>query len=265
MNLFLKELKAYRKGLFFWSLGMLFLVGASMGKFASYQTSGQSITALFDQFPKNFQVIFGLSGFDITTVAGFYGVTFLYISLMASVHAVLLATDIISKEERDRTSEFLFVKPISRVKVISLKLAAGLVNLVVFNLITLIVSVYFVGYFNKGTSATNIILVLMAGLFLLQLIFFFSGTAIASLYKNPKHSPSIAMAVLLTTFILSFLVAINSSLNSLKYLTPFKYFDAHAIISSSQLDPLYVVISLLLIAILVMTTYKAYINRDLST
>ena len=41
---------------------------------------------------------------------------------MATVHAAMLGADIISKEERDKTAEFLFVKPISRNKIIISKL-----------------------------------------------------------------------------------------------------------------------------------------------
>jgi ABC-2 type transport system permease protein len=264
MNLFFRELKSHRKGLFFWCLGMAALVGSGMAKFAAYQDNGFSFNQLLDQFPKTMQVIFGLNGFDLTKASGFYGVLFLYIALMAAVHAVLLGSEIIAKEERDKTTEFLFVRPISRTKIITSKLAAGLCDLIILNAITLASSVIFVDYFNKGASVTKDILVLMAGLFFLQLIFFFIGMAVAGASKKPKTSASVATSVLLFTFILSYLIDFNSRLDFLKYFTPFKYFDARVLVASGRLDPVYVAISLAVIASLAYTTYSTYQGRDLN-
>ncbi|MFS8118865.1 MAG: ABC transporter permease subunit [Microcoleus sp.] len=265
MNIFLKELGSYKKGLFFWSLGMITLVASGMAKYATYKAAGgQSITELLAQLPNSIQLIFGLSGFDLSQPSGFYGVLFIYLALMATVHAVLLGTDIIAKEERDRTTEFLFVKPISRVRVITEKLYAGLCNILLLNIITTISSIYFVNYFGKTNSLNGEIILLMTALLILQLLFFFAGTAIAAVSKKPKSSASIATAVLLFTFILSFVININQSLDSLKYLTPFRYFDAKTIMANVALDPLYVAISLVVIGILIVTTYKTYKSRDFS-
>lgn len=264
MNLFFRELKSYKNGLFWWSIGMIALVGSGMAKFAALQGTGQSVNALLDQFPKSIQTILGLTGFDLSKTSGYYGVLFMYIALMATVHAVLLGAGIISKEERDRTSEFLFVKPISRFRVITTKIMAGLFNLIVINLVTFGSSVYFINSLGKGTSSANDILILMVGLFFLQLLFFFIGTSIAAAHKKPKTSPSIATSVLLGTFILSVFVNINQKLDNLKYLTPFKYFEAKPLMATGQLDPIYVSISLVLIAIMIAVTYTAYNNRDLN-
>ena len=264
MNLYSREIKASRKSLFFWSIGMIALVGSGMAKFATYSGGGQSMNELIAQFPKSIQTIFGLTGFDLNTASGYFGVLFAYIALMATIHAVLLGADIISKEERDRTSEFLFVKPISRFKVISSKLLAGLSNVIVLNLVTLVSSVYFINYFGHGVSMNSDVYVLMAGLFCLQLLFFFIGTVIAASIKRPKTSASLATSVLLVTFILTYLININEHFDGLKYLTPFKYFDAKNIMTDGALDPVYVVLSLGLIIAMVFVTYRAYNRRDLS-
>jgi ABC-2 type transport system permease protein len=243
---------------------MFFLLWASMIKYATLKTSGQSIVDLMNQFPHSIQAIFGMTGFDLTKMSGYYGVMFMYIALMATVHAVILGADIISKEERDRTSEFLFVKPISRVKVITSKIAAGLFNLIIFNLVTWGSSLYFVNYFSRGNSMGNNIAILMAGLFFLQLIFYFIGTVAAAIIKRPKVSSSVATSILLLTFILTIFININEKLDYLKYLTPFKYFDAKNLMASGHFDPVYVSISSILIVVMIAVTYWAYDKRDLS-
>ncbi len=264
MNVFFKELTAYRKGLVFWSIGMIALIGSSLAKLHGYGGSAQSVNDIFRQFPKTFQAIFGVLGFDLSTPAGYYGVTFLYIALMATVHAVLLGTDIIAKEERDRTSEFLFVKPLSRARIISAKLGGGLVNVIVLNLVTVVFSIVLVNALNDGPSINGVILTLIGGLFIMQLLFFFIGTAIAAVNKKPKSSASIATAVLLFTFIISVFISVNEKLDPLKYLSPFKYFDALTIVTHKSLDMFYVLLSAILILILIAITYIMYKKRDLT-
>ena len=79
MNMFLREMKAHRTGLIWWSLGMVALVSSGMAKYAAYETAGQSIVAIFETLPKAVLVVFGMQGFDLTKASGFYGVLFLYV------------------------------------------------------------------------------------------------------------------------------------------------------------------------------------------
>lgn len=260
MNVFKRELKFYRKGLVFWCLGMAILIWSSAVKYNTLQSAGQSITDLIGQFPQSVQTIFGLTGFDLTTQSGFYGVMYMYIALTATIHAVMLGAGILSKEERDRTSEFLYVKPITRGKVVSAKLLAGLVNILVINIFTFALSVLL---FSKDPGFINDIFVLMVGLLFLQVIFFFVGTTMAAISRRPKLSASMASAVLLATFITTYLINFDANLDFLKYVTPFKYFDAKDILASGYLDLVYVSISVVIVVIMTIVTYRSYNGRDL--
>lgn len=266
MNLFFRELKAHRKGLLFWSIGMLLMVLSGVAKFYGYSGNGQSnINGMLELFPKSLQVLFGLEGFDLTMASGVYGILFMYIALMAVIHAVLLGTDLISKEERDKTTEFLFAKPISRTKVVTAKLLAGVVNIVVLNLVTLVSAIYTVAYYSKDTSANADIVLLTYALFLLQLLFLLVGASVAAISKRARTASGLATTILLVTFILYFAINLSGKIDVLKYLTPFKYFEARTIIANGQLDPFYVGLSIVLTLALVATTYVTYKKRDLST
>ena len=263
MNVFLRELKVHRWGLFFWCLGVVWLIYAGMAKYAAYSAAGQSVVEVMDQLPKAIKVVFGLTGFDLGTAAGFYGVLFLYLAVMAAVHAVLLGAHLIAKEERDHTSEFLYAKPASRSRVLTGKLLAGLVNLVVFNLVTLVSSFYFVDMFGKGESVASDILILMVGLFFIQLVFFSIGAVVAGTSHRPKSAASVATSIMFLTFLLYYVVNLSDHLGFLEYLTPFKYFDAAALMSNG-LDPLFIGLSVVIVILAVFGTYRFYGARDLS-
>jgi ABC-2 type transport system permease protein len=98
----------------------------------------------------------------------------------------------------------------------------------------------------------------------LQVLFLFIGTGIASISKNPRISASAATTVLLVAFIISISIDMNSNLEGLKYITPFKYFVAEKIMYGGGLDPVFIVLSLVLIAALGCVTYVFYKKRDLN-
>ena len=263
MNVFLRELKVHRWGLFWWSFGIVWLVYAGMAKYAAYSAAGQSVVDVMDQLPKAIKVVFGLSGFDLGTASGFYGVLFLYLAVMAAVHAVLLGAHLIAKEERDHTSEFLYTKPASRSRVLTGKLLAGLVNLIVFNLVTLATSFYFVNMFGKGEKFGSDMVALMVGLFFIQLVFFSIGAVVAGTSHKPKSAASVATSIMFLTFLLYYLVNMSESLGFLEYFTPFKYFDAAALMANG-LDPIFVGLSVVIVALAIFGTYRFYAARDLS-
>jgi ABC-2 type transport system permease protein len=263
MNVFIMEMKANTKALIIWCIAMLFMVGAGMSKYEALSSSGQ-INEIMSKLPKSMQAIFGLGTFDLSKVSGYYGMLFLYLVLMTTIHAAMLGANIISKEERDKTTEFLMVKPISRNEIITTKLLAAFVNIIILNIVTLISSIAFVGYFNKGEAVNGDIEILMAGMFILQLMFMLIGTALAAVMKKAKTAASIATGLILATYLLSTAIDINTKLENLKYITLFKYFEAKNLIPNGGFEPVFVILSVLIIIVLLAITYTAYKKRDLS-
>jgi len=262
MNIFLHELKAHRKAIIIWSISIVLFIVAGMVKFDSFKSTSISINEVLNTMPKSIRVLFGFNSMDMSTLKGYFGLLYFYLILMGSIHAAMLGANIISKEERDKTSEFLMAKPVSRNKIITSKLLAALFNVVIFNLVSLISSLMMVKHYNENLSAE--ILLLMAGMFMLQLIFLSLGTALAALNKNTKIPGAVSTGIMLGTFILSMLIDLNDKLDVLKYLTPFKYYDAKSLMENYSMDPVFVTISVVLILSMITVTYTFYKKRDLN-
>ncbi|MCH6268751.1 ABC transporter permease subunit, partial [Neobacillus citreus] len=171
MNIYVRELKSHRKSLIIWCIGVFLMVVSGMQKYAGLSSSGQSLNDLFQDMPKSLQVVMGVGELDMNKVSGYYGMLFIYLLLMATIHAAMLGATIISKEERDKTSEFLFVKPVSRTKIIIAKLLAAFTNILIFNLVTWGSSIVIVGKYADGESVNGDIAITMMGMFILQLLF----------------------------------------------------------------------------------------------
>ncbi|WP_138203553.1 ABC transporter permease subunit [Haloimpatiens lingqiaonensis] len=264
MNLYIREMKAHRKALIIWCIGMVFMVGAGMAKYGGLSSTGQDMSGIIAKMPKALQSVVGAGLFDLSKASGFYGVLFLYLVIMSTIHAAILGATIISKEEMDKTSEFLFVKPISRNKIITCKILAALSNILILNIVTLISSLIIVGNYGKGEAVANDIGVLMIGMFILQLMFMFLGTGMAAISNRAKNAAQLTTGILMTTYILSMAIDMNENLEKLKYITPYKYYDAKNLMYGRGFETVYLVLSFMIIMLLVILTYVFYEKRDLN-
>jgi ABC-2 type transport system permease protein len=239
------------------------MILSSMSKYSAYSGSGKSMNELLSQIPGSLRAVMGMGNFDLTEISGFYGMFYMYMLLMATIHAVLLGAGIIAKEERDKTTEFLMVKPVSRSVIITSKLMAAIFNVVVFNVVTLVLSIAITAQYAGDKPITAEIIKLMAGMFILQLVFLFTGTGTAAISKRPKTAASVSTAILLAAFVLSSAVSMSSKLDFLKYITPFKYFEAEKLLKGAGFEPVYLILSLIIISVMASITYVFYKKRDL--
>lgn len=263
MIVFLRELKANSKALIIWSVCMFLLIASGMGKYTAYSASGAN-GELFTKLPYSVKALLGMGSFDVSTMSGYFAMLFLYIELTAAIHAVLLGSGIIAKEERDKTTEFLVIKPVSRTTIITAKLLAALVGIVVLNIVTLVSSIIMVAAYNKGDDISGEITVFIVSMFFVQLIFMSLGAALAAFTKHPKASGSLSAGILMATFVISKVTDLTDKLDFLNLLTPFKYFDYTELVKGNGLNLGMVILSLLLVVIFSVATYYFYRKRDLN-
>ena len=135
MNIFLRELKSNLKSLLIWGVIVLLFVTVGFAKFSAYEGNPE-LLAILDELPPALLAAFNFEAFNLTTITGFFGVMFSYFALIMSIAAAMWGSDIISKEERDKTVEFALTLPVRREKLVTAKTAAAMVNCIGLLLIT---------------------------------------------------------------------------------------------------------------------------------
>ena len=126
-NLYNKELKRNRKNLFIWSGIAVAFTFMITSLYPTFQNAGQ---AMMDAMPKEMTKAFGMDMAEWKHIMGYYKTYYgFHIILIMSIYACSCGANIISKEEREKTSEFLFSKPISR-KTIFISKTLALITLV---------------------------------------------------------------------------------------------------------------------------------------
>ncbi len=263
MNIYIRELRAHKRSSIIWCVSMFLLIAAAMTKYSAALGAGAgSFNEIMAQMPKSLQNLLGVGVFDLSNVLDYFGVLFIYLALMGGVHAVMLGAGIISKEERDKTAEFLMVKPISRTRIISAKLLAAATIIFIFNIVTWLSSYIMLLKYSTGDPVTQGLAKLMVSLLAVQVLFLSIGTVFAAIISNNKRSLAASTGLLLMMFIMYVIVDISEKVQFLKFLTIFKYFDAKVILKGNY-DAVYAVISAAILLLNLYATYHFYKRRDL--
>jgi ABC-2 type transport system permease protein len=262
MNIFIRELKANLRSLLIWGVIMILFIAMAMAKFAAYEGNPE-LLAILENMPDALLAAFQMNAFNLTTLNGFFGVCVTFFALLGSVYAAMLGSDIISKEERDKTVEFSLTLPIPRRKLITSKVLAAVVLCIAFLLITCGASLFSVTKYQPERDFYDFLLLSMLAIFIMQMIFLAVGIFLGCAMKQYKRAGSIAVSLLLGTYFLSIISGLNENLDFLKYFSPFKYFDPAIMLHESRLEITYVLISVGIIAVALAGGYVTYTKRDL--
>ena len=262
MSIFLRELKANLKSLLIWCVIMLLLIMVAVAKYSAFAGDPEMLK-MMDSMPPALLEALNMRAFNLTTLSGFYGIMFIYFGLMGAIAAAMWGSEIISKEERDKTVEFSLVLPVSRSRVITAKALAALVNCLAFVLITWAVSLVAVRSYNPDQAFHDFLRLEMQAMLAIELIFLAIGLLLGCAMKQYKLSGSTAVGIILVTYFLSIISAMQADLDFLKYFTPFKYFDAGELFRSGKMDVTYLLLSAAIIVVCVAAAYWTYNKRDL--
>ncbi len=262
MNIFVRELKANLRSLIIWSVIVVLFITVGVSKFSAYYGNPEML-AILDAMPPALVSALNMQAFNLTTVVGFFGIMFTYFALLLSIAAAMWGSDIISKEERDKTVEFALTLPVTRSRVVTAKTLAALVNCIALLLVTWGASLVSAQPYQPDSQFYGFLRLCMAALFIMQVIFLASGILLGCAMKQYKRASSVAVALLLGTYFLSIICALNANLEFLKYLSPFKYFDAGMLLREARMDPGFVLLSLAIVAASMIGAYVTYLRRDL--
>ncbi|OGX68191.1 MAG: hypothetical protein A2189_08240 [Paenibacillus sp. RIFOXYA1_FULL_44_5] len=226
-----------------------------------------TISLLQMKIPDFLKGSFGLTDLDMTqglSILGFYSIIYVYINLFGGIYAMLLAAGIISKEESDKTIEFLLAKPVSRMAIVSNKLLSVLTYVLLFNLAITITNYIAFSAVQKGDLDMKAFYLFAVGLVLLDLLFAAVGTLMSVFVVKAKTILPVSIGVVIGTFFLEALAGMSTKTEFLKYFSPFSYVKASDIMHNHRIAGIYLIIMAVIIALSIASTYYFYNRKNIS-
>jgi ABC-2 type transport system permease protein len=262
MNIFWRELKANFRSLIIWGFVVVLFVTVGFSKFSAYEGNPELLVIL-DSMPQALLEAFSFEAFNLTTISGFFGVMFTYFALLLSISAAMWGSDIIAKEERDRTADFSLSLPVKRSTMITAKTLAALVNCVALILITLAAVLINSTAYQTDSEFFSFVYLSMLALFIMQMIFLAVGIFLGAAMRQHRRAGTVAVTVLLLTYFLSIISGLNENLEFLQYFSPFKYFNPVTLFQEAALNTTFLLLSAAIIAACLIGAYYTFSRRDL--
>ena len=135
MTLLKHELRQNRTSVSVWTAVITFMLAICIFLYPEMKGEMESISTVFADMG-SFSAAFGMDQINFGTLLGYYSIecgnTF---GLGGAFFAALCGAGILAKEEKDHTAEFLLTHPIGRIKIVTQKLIAVFVQILILNIV----------------------------------------------------------------------------------------------------------------------------------
>ncbi|MDD7311615.1 MAG: ABC transporter permease subunit [Clostridiaceae bacterium] len=241
MTVFKLELRQGKTALIVWTAAIGFLLAVCIFLFPEMKGEMDTLTSVFASMG-SFTAAFGMDRLNFGELSGFYAIECGNIlGLGGAFFAALTAVNVLAKEEKDRTAEFLLTHPVCRGRVLAEKLCAVLAQITAMNAVLLALSLGCMAAIGEDIPWRTVLL-LHLGYFLLQTEL--AGVCFGISAFIRRSGPGIGLGLAAAMYFLNLISNLSSSAEFLRYVTPFAYCEGADIISSGELDTALVLLGL---------------------
>lgn len=262
MNILIHELKTYRKSTIIWSLSLIAIMIIFMSMYSTFAEDAKGFMKIVENYPEAIRNAMGFNQENFFTILGFYSFPLSFITLCAAIQAMNLGTSIVNKEVREKTADFLLTKPVTRTKILTAKLLAAFVSIVVTNIFYFAAASFVALQVQTDDFSLKIFLLLSLTIFFIQLIFLSLGIIISVIVQKIKSVLTVSLA---TVFAFYFVGMFSDTTGDevKRYFSPFKYFDTAYIMKHSSYETTFLIAGAVIIILAIAASYVVYSKKDI--
>ena len=261
MTVFKHELRQGRSALIIWTAAISFMLGVCIVIYPEMSTQMGDISAMFADMG-SFSQAFGMDRINFGEFLGFFGVECgNVLGLGGAFFAALLGISALAKEEKEHTAEFLLTHPVSRTRVITEKLCAVIIQIVILNLAVIAVTALSVLIIGEEADIKTFALLFLS-FFLMQLEVAAVTFGISAFLR--RGSLGIGLGLAAVFYFMNIVANLIDETKFLKYITPFGYTESADIIADGALNGGYLAVGMALAAIGVILAFWKYGRKDIS-
>ncbi len=260
MTLIKHELRQGKLSLAIWSIAISFLLVVCIFLFPEMKGEMDGVSDVFASMG-SFTQAFGMDRLNFGTLIGYYAIECgNVLGLGGAFFAALTAVSALAKEEKEHTAEFLLTHPVKRSSVVTEKLIAVLLQIIVLNAVVLGLSLISMVCIKEDIPWKELLLIHLA-YFLVQIELAGICYGISAFLK--RGSTGIGLGIAVIMYFLNLIANITESTEFLTYITPFGYAEGADIVTNGNLDITLVLIGMGFAVIGIGSAYWKYCRKDI--
>lgn len=260
MTLIRHELRRGWKSLLIWTASISAFLVICILIFPEMKTQMDSISSVFSSMGA-FTKAFGMETLNFGTLNGYYGIECGNIlGIGGALFAALLGVSALSREEKEGTAELLLTHPMSRAEIVTQKLIAVLIQIVVLNVVVFLMTVGSIAVIGEAVPWKEVCLMHLA-FFLLQLEIAAVCFGISACIWRGGVGIGLGLAIAL--YFMNIIANLTDKAEFLKVISPFGYTDGADIISAGSLWGSRIAVGMAFAAAGTALAYWKYCRKDI--
>ena len=259
-----REFKVNLKSFIIWTFILvgMFLMVFLVYPFIITDDTIKSLDEMMKVFPDELLKAFNM---DITSINTAYGWLksegFMFVLLIIGFYSSFMGSNIVLKEESDKTIEYLASLPVKRSKILSNKIIVGITLIIA---ITLILGIFnYIALSLSGDFNHKEYLLLSITPIFVGLPFFAINLFISTYLHKTKKTIGISLGLVFLSYLLNVLSELSTKVEILKYLSIYTLADIRNIINNGNLNVVCILVSLLITIIFIIGSYIRYNKKEL--
>lgn len=243
-----------------WTAAIGFLLAVCVCLFPEMKGQMSDVNDVFSSMG-SFTAAFGMDRLNFGTLTGFYAIECgNVLGLGGAFFASLCAAGILSKEEKDRTAEFLLAHPVSRGRIITEKLISVFLQVTAMNVVVYVISAASIAFVGEEIPWKELNL-LHSSYYLLQIEL--AGICFGLSAFMRKGSTGAGLGIAAVMYFLNLVANIAERAEFLKYITPFGYCEGADILTEGSLDGRKIAVGMAAGAAGTIAAYLKYTKKDM--
>lgn len=261
MAVYKKELRQSLQSWGIWTGAVALMMVVCVALFPEMKDEMEGVSSIFANMG-GFTAAFGMDKLNFGEFMGFYGIECgNVLGIGGGFFAALTGITALSKEEKDRTAEFLFTHPVSRASVLVQKLLAVLTQIITMNAVMVAVVLIAAAAVGEQFSGKQFFL-LHAAYLLLMLEISFICFGISAFLRRGSAGAGLGLALAL--YCMNLLCNLSSKMEFLQWLTPYAYAEASEIVAGDGPDIGLIIAGVVLAVAVTSAGWLKYVNKDLA-
>lgn len=259
-----RELKINFKSFTIWTS---ILIGLFLVVFLVYPSIVNSenikmMDEMMKMFPEEILKAFNM---DISSIDSAFGWLktegFIFVLLITGIYSGILGSNILLKEENDKTIEYLNSVPVTRKNIVVNKILCGLLYIIL--MIAIIGIFNFIGLSLSGDFDRKAYILLSITPLFSSIVIFSVCLFLSTFTHKTKKTLGISLGIVFASYFLNIISEIGESTEFLKYISIFTLADIRNVILNVSINPLMVVLTIGITGIFMILTIIHYQKKEL--
>lgn len=220
------------------------------------------LNQMMEIFPEELLKAFNM---DISSIDSAYGWLktegFIFILLITGVYSGILGSNILLKEENDKTIEYLHSLPITRLQIVTSKILCGLFYVIVM---VLVIGIFnYIGLKLSGPFDEKAYLLLSVTPIFANIVIFAITIFLSTFTHKSKKMTAISFSIVFISYFLKAISELSSQVEFLQYASVFTLADIRHVILNQTINPMMPLIALVITAVFLWLTINHYQRKEL--